>query len=96
MKNPWRNCETDPPMQYKRVEIKDVNDKRYCGYRYKNQYYESFGNYIIAKPYKWRFIKDNSFMAEWIKDKINSLKYKEGVAYENEYNIFSNFIHFNK
>lgn len=90
MNNPWRDCEKDPPMQYKRVEIKNRKNVRYCGYRYKNKYYESFGNYIIPEPYMWRFIKDKSFMAEWIKDKINSLRSREGANTEYAYHIFSN------
>lgn len=92
MKNPWRDCIDDPPMQYKRVEIKNIKGKRYCGYRYKKQYYESFGNFIIPDPFKWRFIKDEGFMAEWIRNKLYELRLKEGVAY-NAYNILSDFLH---
>lgn len=82
--NPWRFCDTDPPEQYVRVEIKSKDNKRYVGYRYKNRYYETIGNYVVKKPYKWRYIPVGSFLWNEITEKIKllSLGSGEAVAYE--------------
>ena len=69
-KNPWRDCDTDPPRQYLRVEIKDDERIHYVGYRYRKQYFESIGNYIIKNPKKWRYIPEESHLFNDIKQKI--------------------------
>ena len=81
--NPWRFCDTDPPSQYMRVEIKTKNGKKYVGYRYKKNYYETIGNYIIKNPYKWRMIPVGSYLWNEIKEKIVSSSQLE-VAYERD------------
>lgn len=68
--NKWKSCNKCPPPQYVRVEIKTTNGDCVCGYRYKNDFYETFGNYIIANPYKWRWIPDNSQLFLEISEKI--------------------------
>ena len=68
-------------------EIKNIKGKRYCGYRYKKQYYESFGNFIIPDPFKWRFIKDEGFMAEWIRNKLYELKVLIRKESDKEYSV---------
>lgn len=73
MKNPWNDCKYNPPPQYNRVEIKDKHNKHYIGYRYQNNYYETFGNYIIPEPYKWRWIPANSPLFYEIKNKLKML-----------------------
>lgn len=70
--NNWQLCSKNPPPQYTRVEIKDTRRKRYIGYRYKDKYYETFGNYIIKDPYKWRYIPQGSLIQAEIKQKIKS------------------------
>lgn len=70
LKNPWHDCETNPPRQYLRVEIKDVHKIQYIGYRYKKQYFESIGNYIIENPKVWRYIPEGSYLFNDIKQKI--------------------------
>ena len=77
MKNPWRFCDTDPPPQYVRVEIKSHHNKRYVGYRCKRQYYETIGNYIIPDPHKWRYIPVGSYLWNEIKDKIRKLSLEQ-------------------
>lgn len=68
--NNWQSCDKNPPSQYTRVEIRDKNRKTYIGYRYGNTYYETFGNYIIPNPVKWRYIPQGSYLFETIKEKI--------------------------
>lgn len=82
MKNPWRMCDTDPPNEYIRVEIKTKDRERKVGYRYKINYYETIGNYLIKNPYQWRYIPVGSYLWAEIKDKIRSLSMENGeVAY---------------
>ena len=73
MKNPWRNCKTDPPEQYTRIEIKSKDNEKYIGYRYLDNYYETFGNYIIRNPHKWRYIPVGSYLWNEIVDRIKKL-----------------------
>lgn len=68
--NPWRDCKTDPPKQFHRVEIRDKNNKKYIGYRYLKDYYETFGNYIIKNPMLWRFPPKGSTLITELKEKI--------------------------
>lgn len=70
LKNPWHNCDTDPPPQYLRVEIKDDGKNRYVGYRYKKQYFETIGNYVINNPKAWRYIPEGSYLFNDIKQRI--------------------------
>ena len=77
MNNPWRYCNTDPPPQYTRVEIKSKDSYRYVGYRYKNKYYETIGNYIINNPFEWRFIPVGSYLWSEIIEKIRNLSLQE-------------------
>lgn len=79
--NPWRSCIFNPPPQYTRVEIKSKVNKRYIGYRYKNTYYETIGNYVIQDPDKWRYIPVGSTLWQEIKQKL-STSYSYGVATE--------------
>ena len=82
MNNPWRFCDSNPPPQYVRVEIKTRNNKRYAGYRFRKTYYETIGNYIIPDPYKWRYIPVGSYLWNEIKEKIRGLSNtEEGVIY---------------
>jgi hypothetical protein len=70
--NPWKSCKYNPPAQYTRVEIKSHKGDRYVGYRYKKQYYETFGNFIIPDPYKWRKIPSESWLWYEIKRKLEN------------------------
>lgn len=78
--NPWQLCSTSPPDQYIRCEIKDRKGKRYIGYRCRNTYYETIGNYVIKEPYKWRYVPKGSEIWQSIEDKIyDFMKMKEVV-----------------
>ena len=80
--NPWNYCDTNPPEEYVRVEIKSRDKRRYVGYRFKNKYYETIGNYVIKNPYMWRYIPVGSILWEDIKEKICNLSMgNEEVAY---------------
>lgn len=68
--NNWQLCSKNPPPEYTRVEIKDTKSRKYIGYRCNQKYYETFGNYIIPDPFKWRYIPQGSFLWEEIKRKI--------------------------
>lgn len=70
--NNWQLCSKNPPPEYTRVEIKDKNRRRYIGYRCRNVYYETFGNYIIKNPYRWRYIPQGSYLWEEIKRRVKS------------------------
>lgn len=70
LSNPWRDCRRDPPIQYVRVEIRDIDHIHYVGYRYKKDYYETIGNYIIQNPKVWRKIPQGSYLFEEIRQKI--------------------------
>lgn len=72
MRNPWRYCKDDPPMQYIRCEIKDHKGVEAVGYRYGKKYYTTFGNYIIEDPYMWRYIPQGSRLWESIEYKIRN------------------------
>lgn len=72
MRNNWQLCCKNPPPQYTRIEIKKLNGERCVGYRCKNTYYETLGNYIISDPYKWRWIPKTSTLLAEIKEKIKS------------------------
>lgn len=83
--NPWRYCAKEKPPEYLRIQIKNNKSERFVGYRYKNTYYETIGNYVIPNPYQWRYIPVGSYLWAEIKEKICSLSY-EGVgeiAYDN-------------
>ena len=83
--NSWRFCDTDPPQQYVRVEIKGRDKRKYVGYRYKNTYYETIGNYVIEKPHKWRYIPVGSYLWNEITEKIHRLSSgygEEEVAFD--------------
>lgn len=80
MRNPWRFCDTEPPPQYTRVEIKSRNRQVYVGYRYKKQYYETIGNSVIPDPFKWRYIPVGSYLWNEIVNKIRSLSIEEEVG----------------
>lgn len=83
MINRWRSCKYNPPMQYTRVEIKDHSGKRYVGYRYKQDYYETFGNFKIADPYKWRRIPEESWLWKEIRMRLlnpNNYGLKKGMV----------------
>lgn len=80
MKNSWQLCSKNPPPQYTRVEIKSLFGKRYCGYRYKNQYYSTFGNFIIKDPYKWRWIPETSALYAEILHRIKTPMESFGLA----------------
>lgn len=68
--NKWKSCKYNPPYQYTRVEIKSRDGTRYVGYRYKDTYYETFGNYVIPDPYKWRKIPEESWLWHEIKRRL--------------------------
>lgn len=70
--NNWQLCSKKAPPQYTRIEIKDYKNKRYIGYRYGNKYYETFGNYVIKNPYKWRYIPQDSWIWEEVKHRIKN------------------------
>lgn len=54
-KNDWRSCTFNPPEPYKRVEIRDKNNKVYIGYyTEKKVYLTSFKHKEIKFPLKWR------------------------------------------
>lgn len=71
--NPWRYCSKEKPPEYVRVEIKNAYCQHYVGYRYKNKYYETIGNFIIEDPFQWRYIPVGSYLWEEIKSKIHDL-----------------------
>lgn len=77
MKNPWRDCITDPPDQYTRVEIKSKYNRKYIGYRYKDKYFTTIGNYNILEPQLWRYIPEGSYLWNEIKEKIKGLSLGE-------------------
>ena len=82
MRNPWRDCKIDKPPEYTRVQIKNTNGKKFIGYRYKNKYYETIGNYVIDSPYMWRYIPVGSYLWTEIVKQINKAYYTQGeVAY---------------
>ena len=70
MKNPWQLCETNPPPEYTRVEIKDKNKKHHIGYRYKYTYYETYGNWVIESPKYWRWVPQQSTLLANLKEKL--------------------------
>lgn len=85
--NPWRYCSAEKPPEYTRIQIRDRNHNTYIGYRYKNRYYETIGNYSINDPYKWRYIPVGSYLWDEIKEKIKRMSYdEEGVVYGCENN----------
>ena len=71
--NPWRDCRSDPPKQYQRVEIRDKYNNRYIGYRYLSDYYETFGNYLIKNPMLWRYPPKGSKLVAELKEKIHTM-----------------------
>lgn len=71
MKNPWRSIQSNPPPEYTRVEIKDINRKHYIGYRYRKTYYETYGNWVIQNPEFWRWIPATSTLLAELKEKIS-------------------------
>lgn len=77
--NNWQLCSKNPPPEYTRVEIRDKDRHTYIGYRYLNRYYETFGNYIIQDPIKWRYIPQNSYLLEEIKQRLKNIKEGEIV-----------------
>lgn len=70
MNNPWQLCETNPPPEYTRVEIKDKDKKHYIGYRYKYTYYETYGNWVIESPKYWRWVPQQSTLLANLKEKL--------------------------
>lgn len=77
--NKWKSCKYNPPPQFTRVEIRSRDNKRYVGYRYGKDYYETFGNYKIADPYKWRKIIEMSWLWHEIKRKLTNPLNPEGA-----------------
>lgn len=69
--NPWRDCKTDPPRNYVRVEIRDKKDEHFIGYRCDKQYYETYGNYLIKEPRLWRFPLEGSELLTTLKEKLH-------------------------
>ena len=78
--NPWRDCRTDPPKQYFRVEIRDKKNKRYIGYRCNKTYYETYGNYVIKDPRLWRFPLEGSELLTSLKEKLHTF-FEGDLAY---------------
>lgn len=82
--NPWRYCDRDKPPEYVRIEIRDRYYTKFVGYRYKDKYYETIGNYLIKHPFQWKYIPVGSYLWNEIKEKIKELSYEQGeVAYDN-------------
>lgn len=83
--NPWRYCNREKPPEYVRIQIRDKNYIKYVGYRCKNTYYETIGNYVIHNPYQWRYIPVGSYLWDEIKEKIHTISYGTvgEVAYDN-------------
>lgn len=70
MDNAWKDCIKNPPPEYVRVEVKTLENEKIAGYRYKQKYYSTFGNYVIDNPVKWRHIPRGSYLYELIKKKL--------------------------
>lgn len=82
-KNPWKYCDRNKPPEYTRIQIKDRDKIKYVGYRCKNTYYETIGNYVIKNPWQWRYIPVGSYLWEEVKDKIKGLSVGCGeVSYD--------------
>ena len=79
--NPWRDCKTDPPRNYVRVEIRDKKDDHFIGYRCDKQYYETYGNYLIKEPRLWRFPPKGSALITELKEKLHTFLGGE-IAYD--------------
>ena len=82
--NPWRYCDRDKPPEYVRIQIRDKQNMKYVGYRYKKQYYETIGNYLIKNPYQWRYIPVGSCVWEEIKQRIHINNKEAVVSYEQD------------
>lgn len=83
-KNPWRYCNNDKPPEYIRILIRDKKKTQYIGYRCKNTYYETIGNYVIPNPWQWKYIPVGSYLWNEIKERIHSISVECGeVAYDN-------------
>lgn len=67
----WQSCKDNPPPEYTRIEIRDTNNKHYIGYRYKNKYFETYGNWVIKYPLLWRHIPVGSYLLVELKEKLN-------------------------
>ena len=78
--NPWRSCKTEKPPEYLRIEIKDIYCTKYVGYRYRDTYFETIGNFIIENPYQWRHIPVGSYLWNEVKEKIRLLSEGVGVT----------------
>ena len=78
MNNLWRYCDKEKPPEYNRIEIRDKQYVKYVGYRYKNTYFETIGNYIIKDPYQWRYIPVGSYLWNEIIEKIKNMPYING------------------
>lgn len=68
--NNWMSCEKSPPPQYTRIEIKDRKGEKYIGYRYKDTYFETYGNYVIKYPMYWRYVPEGSTLLKDLYDKL--------------------------
>lgn len=82
MKNEWKDCIQSPPPEYVRVEIKTKDLEKIPGYRYRHEYYKTFGNSIITNPDKWRYIPMESSLYKYIKRKLVDEIKSEVVAYD--------------
>lgn len=79
MNNKWQDCKQNPPPEYTRIEIKDSNNKHYVGYRYQQKYYETYGNWLIKNPRKWRYIPATSYLLVELKEKLSNIWGSETV-----------------
>ena len=66
----WKNCRTNPPPEYHRVEIKDKQNNRYIGYKCGSEWFETYGNYLIKKPMYWREPPEGSTLLAELKEKL--------------------------